>query len=388
MVLGDGQQLLLIIAVLYLSDCCWWVPRLAWVLGSPWGGGLGLRFPGSTLGNARGALVLQPILPSLGRSYELHPCPWSWGREGLLSWTSTAVSTGGRPPQTGRQVAWKDIKDIDAVGEDVHVNGELFLPARSALLAQTWTEDLRALWQSPAGNREAAWRERWLHVLQPEDLREKERQALVLARSCQAASVLQFAAMFALAPLLCRRFGLGLGILFAGGVVLLLALVNAGLYARAHRRLYPEAAADRIKHALIMCISFPLSARAGDAVLRRLFAGLPAPAVVMSLGDPAGARTALLRWWRDLFYPLTLTELEESAQKIVAEHLARERAFWTEWIQQHKLEIWLEETAADWLDGDLSECPRCRAHYLQAEGDCLECPGVQLRPKQGDGHVG
>jgi hypothetical protein len=202
------------------------------------------------------------------------------------------------------------------------------------------------------------------------------------------AGAAQFLAMFLASPLVCLRWGLGFGILVAAGLVLSLAVLNAILFARAHRILYPEAVADRVKHAIIMCVSFPLSARSADAVLRRLFAGLPAPAVVMSLGDTKVSRAALQTWWRDLAHPLAMDALDETSKAIAEEDLARERAFWDAWIRQHGLEAWIETEAREWSEGDRSECPRCLARFLHAAGECPECPGVVLVPKPGEAHVG
>ncbi len=385
--MGEGQQLLVVIASLYLGDCCWWVPRLAWVLGAS-AGPPRLRFPGGTLGNARGALALQSVLPGVGTSYEIHPGPYTWGRDGLLAWTPVSVAPGGRPPQSVRRVAWDEVKDIDAVGDEVWVNGALFLQARSDHVALAWTREMRALWQSPAVQRESAWRERRQAVASPESLREKARQASRATRSCRWAGAVQFMAMFLVSPLICLRWGLGLGILFSAGLVLVLAVLNSVLYVRAHRSLYPEASGDRIKHALIMCVSFPLSARSADAVLRHCFAGIPAPAVVMSLGDSTASREPLQVWWRDLAHPLAVHELDEAAKRIVDETLVRERLFWSDWIARNGMRAWLETDTRAWSEGDRTECPRCLARFIQSEGECPECPGVRLVPKPGEAHVG
>ena len=63
--MGELESLLLVLALIYLSECLVWVPRGALAFSSWRGIRFGIRFSGSWIGNQHGGLLLSNPLPPL-----------------------------------------------------------------------------------------------------------------------------------------------------------------------------------------------------------------------------------------------------------------------------------------------------------------------------------
>ena len=153
--------------------------------------------------------------------------------------------------------------------------------------------------------------------------------------------------------------------------------------AHAHRRLFPGNDAAR-RHLCWVAALAPLSAiRAGQAVARDTFACHdPVTVAAEFCGDEAFRRFA-----RD-----TLCDLRHPRPAAVPEEnpaAARVEAWFRERVTQHT-ERFLRAAGVDPAallappapggPADRGYCPRCRAVYVRADGDCSDCGGVALVP--------
>ena len=66
--IGEGETLLLILILLYLSECLIWVKRESVAFVSAWGGRWRLAVPPSWMGNANGGILFLNPLPPGGTS--------------------------------------------------------------------------------------------------------------------------------------------------------------------------------------------------------------------------------------------------------------------------------------------------------------------------------
>lgn len=90
----DGQTLLLILALLYLTECLIWVKKHSIAFVSPWGRRWRVATPISWLGNANGAMLILNPLPPPGRIFLSHLLPISISPAGVCAFTSQTFPSG------------------------------------------------------------------------------------------------------------------------------------------------------------------------------------------------------------------------------------------------------------------------------------------------------
>src|SRR5438128_9429372 len=155
--MGELESLLLVLALIYLSECLVWVPRGALAFSSWRGIRFGIRFSGSWLGNQHGGLLLSNPLPPLGTVFIIPDLPLSLAPDTAFAYSSACLDAAGRPWHTGRHLAFEEVlHNVDVDGRKVLVNGELFLKAASSFSARWLAESLRRLRKSSEPERTAA----------------------------------------------------------------------------------------------------------------------------------------------------------------------------------------------------------------------------------------
>jgi len=99
--IGEGETLLLVLILLYLSECLIWVKRESVAFVSAprrWH----LTKPSSWLGNARGGILFLNPLPPSGRVFLSHLSPVSISPSGVCALNvQTLPSEARSPDQTG-----------------------------------------------------------------------------------------------------------------------------------------------------------------------------------------------------------------------------------------------------------------------------------------------
>ena len=86
--MGEFESLLLILTLIYLSECLVWVRRGALVFASWWGKSFRILHPGTLLGNQRGGLLLANPLPPLGATFISPGFPLSLSPEGAFAYSN------------------------------------------------------------------------------------------------------------------------------------------------------------------------------------------------------------------------------------------------------------------------------------------------------------
>jgi hypothetical protein len=128
-------------------------------------------------------------------------------------------------------------------------------------------------------------------------------------------------------------------------------------YLRAHRRLYPEAKAERRSHAMLMGVS-PLGAiRAVDHLSYRLLAEMHPLVAAMAL-CPRAESVRLARWF--YFAP---DHNDDGLRRFL-----------------EQAGLWSDVTAPPEAGeaGATAFCPRCHAQYVRPDGTCSDCSGIDL----------
>ena len=114
--MGELESLLLVLALIYLSECLVWVRRGALAFGSWRGNRFGLRPPGTWMGNQRGGLLLSNPFPPLGTVFIVPNLPLSLAPAALFAYSSVCLDPAGRPWQTARHLSFDDVRNVAVDG--------------------------------------------------------------------------------------------------------------------------------------------------------------------------------------------------------------------------------------------------------------------------------
>ncbi|HEY4221980.1 MAG TPA: hypothetical protein VGO62_11565, partial [Myxococcota bacterium] len=103
-----------------------------------------LKTLSKALGTKASAAFLLNPLPPFGRVYVVEPWPFSANADGVLALRSFALAHELRPVESGRRVAWSEIKSVDVDDKTISVNGAAFARCSSKKHALAAAEVLRA----------------------------------------------------------------------------------------------------------------------------------------------------------------------------------------------------------------------------------------------------
>ncbi len=377
-----GQKLYVILWLIYLSDCIWWIPHSGWFLQGGKIGKLKARFAGS-LGNLQGGFVFLHLVPGWAMSFELREWPFSVSPKGWAVWVPQMFRPGGRADQNEGFQNFEDSEsELRVHGACLNFSGGGCADARGKEIADKDAEWLRELKALPLAEREKEISTVWKNQVDGEAIHARVTEVIHASRWLRFMGQMQWVAMFGVTPLWCARWGLDMGILRSMGLILGLALVNTVMFLFVHRKLYPRSKGERWKSACIMLVSFPMSARGADLLTRKALLGFQAPAVVAHLCPPSLENRRLMQhWMRDVRYPLRMDLDEGPAREVAENYIAWRQDVWGKWWEKLSDSTWREEELPV-VDADRKICPRCLEDFNAEISECPDCPGVTLPTKE------
>jgi hypothetical protein len=376
--MSDGFSLLLVLVIVYLSDCLIFLHRQAVALVRPWRAWR-IRFAGWSFGNAKGALLgLQP-LPPLGMLHETGPWPLSLAEEGVCAFTSASYPGSDRPPQTGRTFLYGDIKDVKTSGQDIQINGTLFAKTASAPLAAQLAALVEAAASAPRERRMKIVGDSMDASLDVESARTTSSGLAARSRGLRIACNVLWTYIYMVCPLATFFFGLGWLIIPLAVAGLLIHIPVVVWFVRLHRRLHPADGGTRFELAFRMSLCPPMAIRAVDGITRHgLTLFHPAAAAVALCPAPVAAPFAA-GIVRDLRYPAPIP-LEGPVAQIESSF----RALLRERIQAMMRKNAIGEQNVPAPDHVSPEsrtfCPRCLNVYAIESGACHDCFDTKLDP--------
>jgi len=381
--MGELESLLLVLALIYLSECLVWVPRGALAFGSWRGIGFGIRFSGSCIGNHHGGLLLSTPLPPLGTVFIVPDLPLSVAPAAVFAYSSACLDPAGRQWHTGRHLAFEIVRNVDVDGRKVLVNGEIFLKAASPFSARWLAESVRRLRKSAEPERAAAIRQLLNDSLDTAKLSTRWRDFQTRVRPIRFLSNSLFVYLFlAVAPLI-LRYGFGKFGLWLLAGLLAQTVTIAVLFRRAHKALYPDVGEERLKPFLTMLLAPPAAIRAPDLLARHLLEDFHPLAVAQVLCSSVRFKSFARQVLLDLHYPLLPVCPTNEPERLATEQWFRtaRRQVAERFVQRAGLKP--DELTA--MPGpteraNQSYCPRCGAQFVTRTGVCVDCGGRPLQP--------
>ena len=377
--MSEAQTLLLILIMLYLTECLIWVKRESVAFVSRMGGRWRLTVPPSWLGNANGGILLLNPLPPAGRVFLSHLSPISISPSGICAYNlQTLPSEARSPSQTGQFLPFSKVSSSKTDGVYLLVNGERFAKCATARQARTLAKLIAEMAKVSAAKREPLARTWISKQFAMDDAAARLREGNAVIQPMQELSLILFMFLFVVTPVLVSSFGLIGLIIPVAAVMVILAVLIGILFYRAHKQLYPDEGSERFENLVKMILCPPVSMRAPDILTRNLLAEY-SPIVVASLLTGSSEQQFMRAFILDLQHPLKHEVSDEAAEKTIG------------WTAVEQLNICLEQIKAGRYlkpeelsaptqreENSISYCPRCRCQFVVSAVECPDCPGVAL----------
>ncbi|HET6980313.1 MAG TPA: hypothetical protein VFI24_28520 [Pyrinomonadaceae bacterium] len=372
---GEGETLLFILVLLYLSECLIWVKRESVAFVSSWGGGWNLATPSSWLGNARGGLVFLNPLPPGGKIFLSHLSPVSISPAGVCALNVQTLPSGARSPdQTGEFLPFGKIKDAGVDGIYLTINHERFAKCATAKQARALALMIAGMVKAPTSKREGMARDWITKQFSTKDATARLQEAQAAIEPIQSLGLFLFLVLFVLTPVLGVIVGLMTLIVPVAIVMVGLAIEIAILFRRAHRQLYPHESSERLESLVKMILCPPVALRAADVITKNLLAEF-SPIVLAQVLTGSDEKEFVRSVVLDLKHPLKHELSDKHAVETVT------------WSANEQLNVCLKHlelkseelsAPAQREENSLSYCPRCYCQFLVAAEECPDCPGVKL----------
>ena len=381
--MSDRESLLLVMVVLYLVECLFWVKRGAWVFRTWLGRFWSYRADSEFARNDHGGVHWAWPLPPLGAVHVCRGMPISFGPEGILSFKAECVNPGGRPIQSSRFVRWTEVKTVELRGKRVLVNGTQFWAGDSVQSPErlaAWLKEMAGLSAEERLKRMAASVTRQYDT---EAFERRRREMQVELRWLDALCPVFLVYFLVAIPVVVTFWGWLPGLYYLLPLLFGMSGVIAWRFARAHRTLYPEAGEERFK-LMLLCALIPASAaRARDPLTSGALEEFHPLCGASVLLTPGAFRNVAEPAWRDLCYP-QLPECDSRDPVAVAtEHWYRSecRAAFRGILTERKLDMdqWVRPPKPS-EPVNVNYCARCHAQFTAAAVSCGECGGRGLLP--------
>ena len=377
--IGEGQTLLLILVLLYLSECLIWVKRESVAFVSAWGSRWRLATPPSWMGNANGGILLLNPLPPSGRVFLSHLSPISISPAGICAFNlQTLPSEARSPSQNGQFLPFNKIKDSGTDGSYLVINKEKFTKCATAKQAHALANLIGAMSKASVSKRETIARTWVVKQFAADDAAALLKESEKLITPIQEMGVILFLFLFVFTPALAFRFGFSPLIIPVAAVMVVLAIEIAIMFHRAHKKLYPAQSSERLESLVKMILCPPVSIRAADILTKNLLAQY-SPIVLASVLPGTGEQQFVRGVILDLKHPLRHEVSDADAEKTIA------------WTANEQLNVCLDGVkkgrylkpedllAPTQREGNsIAYCPRCRCQFVVSDGECPDCPGVRL----------
>lgn len=376
-IITDGQTLLFILALLYLTECLIWVRKQSVAFVSNSGKRWRVTTPKSWLGNANGGVLLLNPLPPPGRVFLSHLLPISISPAGVCAFNSQTLPWGARSTtQTGEFVPFSAINKATADGAYLVFNGEKFAKCVTSKQAKALAHLIRELSAAKSSSKREALLRSWLaKQFDPNEAAKVRRETEAVVGPIRWLCSLSFVFMFVAMPVAVTIFGLERLIIPLAVAMVLLAMQTAFMFYRAHRKLFPRESQERFENVAKMILCPPVSLRAADVLTRNALSEFN-PLVVASVLEGANEPRFVRGFVLDLQHPLLHEVTEEKASETVNWMAVEQLRLTREHVQRAGLAHLFGPTARD---GDsLSYCPRCGVQFVVTNGECPDCPGVAL----------
>lgn len=383
--MNDQQILLLVLILIYLSECFVWVGHGAVAMRLVW-----RRFkpvdPPLFPGNDRGGWALLNPFPPFGCVFVCHQWPVVVTPQQVGPETGQSINFRERPPTGALVMPWAAAGKLIGSGSKLKLAGEPMMRLPDEPAADHFVELLYRIAKLPAEQRQAAIDRAIADSFDVAAIRKRVEEFTRRTWLLKTLSMMFFMLLFVLLPvsIYLERFT---ATVYSILPMLLLTWIAAmAFYFRAHRKLLPREWLPRWKGLVTMMFVPTATIRAVDVISRHLLTGFDPVAVAAEVMDDATFADFATRTLRDLRRPLPvrlhsteITPTGSAEQEALASDFRARIADQVE-KQMAKRGVAVEPAAPEQPSDPVlrSYCPRCRLEYLVEAGTCRDCGEMPL----------
>jgi hypothetical protein len=306
-----------------------------------------------------------------------HLLPISISPAGVCAFNSQTLPSGGRPAtQTGEFIPFSSIDKTDVDGPYLLINGQNFIKCATPKQAKALASFLEKVTAAKSSRREAlitSW------IASQFDAKAATRvwtDAESVIGPIRWMCSLFFVFLFIATPILVTIYGLETLIIPIAVAMVLLAAQIAFVFWRAHRKFYPTESQERLENVAKMILCPPVSLRAADVLTKNLLSEFSPVAVASVLAGP-GEQQFVRGFVLDLRHPLKHEITDQKAAETISWMNERQLSSCLTLVERiDRFRGFLDPTERE---GDsVAYCPRCGVQFVVEEGECPDCPGVEL----------
>lgn len=375
----ERQQLLGILALVYLSECIRWVRRGGVLFNTSPGLRMWRRSP--LLHNQRGDAYIAWPLPPFGEFHVARGFPFSIGEEGILTFTAGALHCDGRPSQPAQWIPWASLSQTSVENENLMAHGRAFWLADTPVEAGRLALELRSAAALPADER-AAWIERRCKAgFDEAEIRARLEADRTRLKPLRQVGSLLWLMLFGVLPAAVWRWGWSPTLWWGLPMIFAASAWTGWLTARIHRDWFPHAAHDRFRLVLLTGLSPVTAIRAADLLGRSRFEEFHPAAFALACLPKEAAHALCAALWRDLMHPRQpLPDLSDVAASTEQAWRTRLLSAFRDCARRNGMNP--DEWDAAPPASDVSHaryCPRCHSQSTALATHCTECGGLPLR---------
>jgi hypothetical protein len=379
--MSDIQFLFVILGGLYVWECACWLRR-GGIACSTWLGRVWrVQHPAVMLGNQTGGFILAPPFPPLGSTLIAYQTPCSLGPDGVLWFVASNLNPGWRPHQSARFFDWKSLTDLKLSGKKIRLKAETIFAAPTTTRAQFLFQSLAQIAKLLPDQRPVAITQFVQAAFDDQKIAASWGEFRAETKLIRHLTNSLFVLIFIAAPVLIGFIGLKLVWLWLTLALAALTISTSVMFARVHRKFWPEAADDRFTQSLIIALAPATTMRALDIASRPLLENVHPLAVAKYFLSPAAFQRFARRVLLDLRHPMRPTCPNPQREAIATEAFFRGTLVEAveAWLTGNKIspaELCKPPAPAD--ESCRAYCPRCEAQFTTVTGTCADCGGLPL----------
>jgi hypothetical protein len=377
--MSDGKTLLLVICLIYLSDCVLWIKNQSVAFVSPWYGQWRVALANFWIGNDKGSLMFLNPLPPLGRLFVSHLMPVSVSPTGVCAFNGQALFRLGRTVQSGACVTFDAINKASSDGVCLLINEQRFTKCATSRQAKSISDLINAAKETTPPGRErliSAYIHKQFAIDEASMVLHKVHD---LTKPIRSMCCFLFIFLFVASPIIVTTLGLLRTIIPVAVGMILFAVQISLMFYRAHKALYPREISERWENLIKMIVCPPVAIRAVDVITKHALSEY-SPVVLGDLFSGSAAQQFVRRFILDLQHPLAYEAPNATSQEIIAWAAGAQLTSCFEYLTRWSSLTEEEVLAPPQRDGNsISYCPRCGGQFLVRSDGCPDCPGVGLR---------
>lgn len=364
--MSDEQTTYLLLAVLYLVECCLIAGRDSFLfLPRPFGRFWQVQAAGKGLAVRHGVLAVLPPLTPWRTVVLSSPPPLLFDPSGIIH------------RETGREIRWEEIGSLSAENAQLYINGAPFVRFHDDYGAAEAMNRVKALLCATPETRPAAIR---AFRGQPGSVKRAVQRMKRRTLPLRLLGTVQLPVMFAMPPVLFHLLAPGAAFLLSAALIFLTGWCISGLFFRIHRKLYPERRGERWGKLFHFLLYPPGTIGAAHALSLPLGSRYHPAAWACALLPERDRCSFLARLLREGRHPVSRGAFSPDAAERFRKACREEYEALHSYLDRYGLLPPEEEPEWEESDGCTRYCPRCLGVYRTEAEACPACPGISLQP--------